>query len=218
MKSTTLRRTGAIAASTAVLALGLVACGSDDNASDTAAGGETSAAASPSESAAAEGAGAQVFGPACSAVPTSGKGSFDGMVNDPVATAASNNPLLKTLVKAVGIAGLGDTLNGLEAATVFAPTDDAFAAVPADTLNAVLKDKALLTKVLTHHVLPENLNPEDVIGTQKTVNGDELTVAGDTSAGVTVKDAKVTAKVLCGNIPTKNATVYVIDKVLVGAK
>lgn len=218
MKSTTLRRTGATAAAIAALSLSLVACGDDSN--DTAAdsGSTPSASASESTDSGSSDAGAQVFGPACSAVPTSGKGSFDGMVNDPVATAASNNPLLKTLVKAVGVAGLGDTLNGLEAATVFAPTDDAFAALPAATLNSVLKDKALLTKILTHHVLPENLNPEDVIGTQKTVNGDELTVAGDTEAGITVKDAKVTAKVLCGNIPTKNATVYVIDSVLVGAK
>ena len=75
-------------------------------------------------------ASADTFGAGCSAIPTEGKGSFNGMVTDPVGTAASNNPLLKTLVAAVTEADLVDTLNSAPALTVFAPTDDAFAKIP----------------------------------------------------------------------------------------
>jgi len=217
MLITTLRRPGTIAAAAAVLALGLGACGSsNDSASDQSAGSAdmtSSMAASPmaptSSAAAMSGAGAQTFGPACSAIPASGAGSFDGMVKDPVATAASNNPLLSTLVTAVGKAGLADTLNGADGLTVFAPTNDAFAKLPKATLDKVLADKALLTKILTHHVVAGELDPTQVVGKQTTLDKDAVTVSGDTG-GMTVDGAKV----LCGNIPTANATVYVIDTVL----
>ena len=82
------------------------------------------------------------FGPACSAVPKDGAGSFDGMAKDPVATAASNNPALSTLVTAVKQAGLVDTLNNAKDITVFAPTNDAFAKIPKADLDKVLADKA----------------------------------------------------------------------------
>jgi len=131
------------------------------------------------------------------------------MVKDPVATAASNNPLLSTLVAAVGKAGLADTLNGADGLTVFAPTNDAFAKLPKATLKKVLADKPLLTKILTHHVVAGKLDPTKVVGKQTTLDKDSVTVSGDTS-GMTVDGAKV----LCGNIPTANATVYVIDSVL----
>ncbi|MCL8024064.1 fasciclin domain-containing protein [Nocardioides bruguierae] len=216
MKRTTLRLSGGLAV--AVLTMGgLAACGSestDNAASDT----ETSASATESESmdsmesedtTTEASAGDQVFGPACSAVPTDGAGSFDGMVSDPVATAASNNPLLGTLVSAVQAADLVDTLNGADALTVFAPTDDAFAEIPKKTLNAVLKDKDTLTAILTHHVVAGQMDPDQIVGDQETLNGDMVTVEGDTD-GMTVDGANV----LCGNIPTANATVYVIDQVL----
>ncbi len=206
MKRTALRRTGAGLAALA-LSVGMAACSSeDDSAEDT--GAETSASAS-AETETEASAGDQVFGPACDAVPTSGSGSFDGMVQDPVATAASNNPLLGTLVTAVGEAGLVDTLNDAEALTVFAPTDDAFGAIPEDTLNAVLADKDTLTSILTYHVVGGQLDPEAVVGKQETLQGGTVNVKGDTD-GMTVNNANV----LCGNIPTANATVYVIDTVL----
>ena len=206
MKRTALRRTGAGLAALA-LSVGMAACSSeDDSAEDT--GAETSASAS-AETETEASAGDQVFGPACDAVPTSGAGSFDGMVQDPVATAASNNPLLGTLVTAVGEAGLVDTRNDAEALTVFAPTDDAFGAIPEDTLNAVLADKDTLTSILTYHVLPGQMGPDDVTGKQETLQGGTVNVKGDTD-GMTVNNASV----LCGNIPTANATVYVIDTVL----
>ena len=131
------------------------------------------------------------------------------MATEPVATAASANPLLKTLVAAVGKAGLVDTLNSADALTVFAPTDDAFAKIPSKALNKVLADKATLTKILTHHVIAGQLSPDQIDGTHDTLAKDQVTVSGDTN-GMTVDGAKV----LCGNIPTANATVYVIDSVL----
>jgi uncharacterized surface protein with fasciclin (FAS1) repeats len=152
-----------------------------------------------------------VFGPACASVPTGGEGSLDGMVDDPVATAASNNPLLTTLVSAVQQAGLVDTLNSQQAITVFAPADPAFAKIPKADLDAVLADKAMLTKVLTYHVVPTRYDKEGILDakTLPTLEGDTLTVAGS-GDNVTVNGASV----LCGNIPTANATVFVIDTVM----
>ena len=149
------------------------------------------------------------FGPGCAGVPTSGEGSVEGMADDPVATAASNNPLLKTLVAAVTEAGLVDTLNSAEDLTVFAPTDDAFAAIPKKDLNALLKDKKALTTVLTHHVIGERLDPRCVAGEHETLAGDMLTVEGE-GENFTIGDATV----VCGNVQTANATVYVVDQVL----
>ncbi|MCY7395574.1 MAG: fasciclin domain-containing protein [Nocardioides sp.] len=225
MKRSALRRSGGIAAIALSLSVTLAAC--SDDAADTTASDTTSESSAPAEAAPSEaesseaapeatGAGAETFGEGCAAVPTEGPGSFDGMVTDPVATAASNNPLLETLVTAVSEAGLVETLNGLPAATVFAPTNDAFAAIPEDQLTSILADKALLTKILTHHVLPEKFDPTAVVGEQPTVNGDNLTIEGD-ETGMTVTDSAVTANVICGNVPTANATVYVIDAVMAGA-
>jgi uncharacterized surface protein with fasciclin (FAS1) repeats len=153
------------------------------------------------------------FGPGCSAVPASGPGSFDGMATEPVATAASNNPLLSTLVTAVTAANLGDTLNSAQDITVFAPTNDAFAALPKETLDAALADPSgLLTKVLTNHVVQGTLTPDKVAGDHTTLGGGTITVTGSGT------DWKVEeAAVVCGNVKTANATVYIIDQVLLPA-
>ena len=151
------------------------------------------------------------FGAACSAVPATGAGSFDGMAADPVATAASNNPVLSTLVTAVTAAGLGDTLNTAEDITVFAPTDDAFAALDAATLDAAMADPTgLLTTVLTYHVVPGRLAPDQLAGSHETLEGDTLEIAGSGEAFTVNGDAMV----VCGNVQTANATVYIIDGVL----
>ncbi|GAB3076719.1 hypothetical protein GCM10027080_22170 [Pedococcus soli] len=153
---------------------------------------------------------AKPFGSGCAAVPTSGKGSFSGMATDPVATAASNNPALSTLVTAVGEAGLGETLNSAKDITVFAPSNDAFKAVPKATMDAAMKDpKGLLTKVLTNHVVEGRLTPETLAGEHKTLGGGTITVEG---SGESFKVG--TANVVCGNVQTANATVYIIDGVL----
>jgi uncharacterized surface protein with fasciclin (FAS1) repeats len=95
---------------------------------------------------------------------------------------------------------------------VFAPTDDAFAKIPEKDLKAVLADKATLTAILTHHVIGEKLDPTAIVGPHDSLNGDKVTVEGDAETGMTVDGGA--ANVICGNIPTANATVYVIDSVL----
>jgi uncharacterized surface protein with fasciclin (FAS1) repeats len=151
------------------------------------------------------------FGVACAGVPATGAGSFEGMAKDPVATAASNNPALSTLVTAVGAAGLGDTLNTTDDITVFAPTNDAFGALDKATLDAALADpKGLLTTVLTYHVVAGRLAPDQLAGTHETLQGGTIEVTGS-GEEFTVNG---TAKVVCGNVQTQNATVYIIDGVL----
>ena len=127
------------------------------------------------------------------------------------ARAASANPLLSTLVTAVGEAGLVDALNSAEELTVFAPANPAFEAIPAKDLNALLQDKKALAQVLTHHVVPEQIAPEDLSGEFETLAGDTVTINGS-GEEATIGGEKAT--VLCGNVPTANATVYVIDSVL----
>ncbi|GAA1913456.1 fasciclin domain-containing protein [Nocardioides hwasunensis] len=208
-------RTLGIAAIALTASMSLAACGSDsdtDAASDPTSSATTSETPSetPSETTSEEPAADDApFGPACSQVPTDGPGSVEGMAQDPVATAASNNPLLETLVAAVTAADLGDTLNSAQDITVFAPINDAFAAIPKKDLNALLKDKEALTTVLTHHVVEGRLSPADVAGEHETLAGDTLTVDGS-GEDFTIGDASV----VCGNVQTANATVYLIDQVL----
>jgi uncharacterized surface protein with fasciclin (FAS1) repeats len=133
------------------------------------------------------------------------------MAVDPVATAASHNPVLSTLVTAVTAAGLGDTLNTADGITVFAPSNDAFKAMDQATLKKALADpKGLLTTVLTYHVVAGRLSPAQLAGTHKTLQGTTLTVTGS-GTDFTVNGS---AKVICGNVQTANATVYIIDGVL----
>jgi uncharacterized surface protein with fasciclin (FAS1) repeats len=182
--------------------LSMAACGSSDQAST---GSQPSAPPPTTDQMAA----AQ-FGPACAGVPKDGAGSFTGMAKDPVATAASNNPALSTLVAAVKQAGLVDTLNGAKDVTVFAPSNDAFAKIPKATLDKVLADKATLTKILTYHVVPQTVSPMDLAsGTFETLEKGSVTTSGS-GMSYKVNDANV----VCGNVKTANATVYIIDTVL----
>jgi uncharacterized surface protein with fasciclin (FAS1) repeats len=163
----------------------------------------------PSASAMAAG---ENFGPGCAAVPTdaSNPGSFTAMAKEPVATAASGNPLLSTLVGAVQKANLVDALNSAQGVTVFAPANSAFEKIPAETLNGVVNDDATLKKVLTYHVVPGRLSPEQLAGTHTTLQGQELTVAGS-GTDFTVDG---NSSVVCGSVQTRNATVYIVDSVL----
>ncbi len=150
------------------------------------------------------------FGPACGAVPTEGEGSFEGMTDDPAAVAASNNPLLSTLVEAVTQAGLVDTLSSDGPFTIFAPTNDAFMQIPPEDLDAVLADQELLTSILTYHVVAgDQLDAAQLgeAGTAATVNGAELEFGTD---GTTVNGVDV----LCSDVMTANATVHIIGSVL----
>jgi uncharacterized surface protein with fasciclin (FAS1) repeats len=161
-------------------------------------------------------AAADLVGPGCAdyaAMVPDGAGSVQGMAADPVAVAASNNPLLTTLVAAVSgklnpKVDLVSTLNGSEF-TVFAPVDDAFKKIPAATIDGLKTDDATLTKILTYHVVPGQIAPDQIVGTHKTVEGQDVTVTGS-GDDLMVGDAKV----ICGGVHTANATVYLIDTVL----
>lgn len=188
----------------------LVGCGSSEEAAST--GGSESMAPETSQAEAAPASGE--FGPACSAVPADGPGSFEGMSKDPVATAASNNPVLSTLVTAVKEAGLVDTLNSAKGITVFAPTNDAFAKIPEADLKKVLADKKTLTDILTYHVVGETVTPAQLAsGEYATLQGGQVETSGE-GEEYTVNDANV----VCGNVQTGNATVYIIDTVLMPKK
>ena len=216
------------------LAVTLAACGSSATPAASSASSAASSAASsmmPSSSMAAPSSsmasssgsmssgaamGASLVGPGCAdyakQVPT-GAGSVDGMAQDPVATAASNNPLLTTLVAAVSgkvnpQVDLVNTLNSGEF-TVFAPVDSAFAKIDAGTMDTLKTNSTLLSGILTYHVVAGQLDPSQVVGTHPTVNGASVTVTG---SGDTLKVND--ASVICGGVKTKNATVYLIDTVL----
>lgn len=161
---------------------------------------------------------ANLVGPGCAAYADAnpdGGGSIVGMAQDPVAVAASNNPLLTTLVAAVSgqlnpDVNLVDVLNGSEF-TVFAPVDDAFAKLPAETVEALMlpENAELLSSILTYHVVPGQILPADIAGELTTVNGATVTVTGS-GDNLMVGDSAV----ICGGVRTANATVYLIDTVL----
>jgi uncharacterized surface protein with fasciclin (FAS1) repeats len=227
----TKRRNLSILGIAAVSMFGLAACGGGNEAaseatpssmaSETSMASESpSADASMSPSASADAAmdpAANLVGPGCAGyaetVPD-GAGSVAGMALDPVATAASNNPILTQLTAAVsgGInpdVDLVDTLNGGEF-TVFAPVDEAFAALPAEAVEGLKTDTEGLSSILTYHVVPGKIQPAELEGTtQTTVQGETLEVTGSGDE-LKVNDANV----ICGGVQTANAVVYLIDAVM----
>ncbi|MGA8995438.1 MAG: fasciclin domain-containing protein [Nocardioidaceae bacterium] len=219
----TMKRIAAATAVVSALALTAACGGSDtsataDDASSSAAP-ETSSAAPETSDAATSDPAANLVGPGCAdyakAVPD-GSGSVAGMAQDPVAVAAGNNPLLKTLTAAVSgklnpKVNLVDTLNGGEF-TVFAPVDSAFAKLPAATVKTLGTPAGAdtLTKVLTYHVVAGQMTPDEVAGkTLTTVEGEKLKVTG---SGDSLQAQS--ANVICGGVQTANATVYLVDGVL----
>jgi uncharacterized surface protein with fasciclin (FAS1) repeats len=134
--------------------------------------------------------------------------SFSTQAADIVDTAVSAGKF-QTLVSAVQQAGLVDTLKGAGPFTVFAPTDEAFAKLPKEQLDALLQDKAMLAKVLTYHVVPAKVLAQDVkAGQVPTVQGSALTVT--TRGGIAVDQANVVA----ADIVADNGVIHVIDRVL----
>jgi uncharacterized surface protein with fasciclin (FAS1) repeats len=212
----------AAAGLSAVAIIGLSACSSDksteaasSSSSSQAMTGQAMTAAAPSSAMADPAAG--VVGSGCAGyaktVP-SGPGSVAGMAQDPVAVAASNNPVLTTLTSALSgklnpNVNLVETLNSNPGLTVFAPTDDAFAKIDPATIEKLKTDSDLLTKILTYHVVEGQASPTAVVGDHKTLEGGSVKVAG---AG---PDLKINdAGLVCGGVKTANATVYMIDTVL----
>jgi uncharacterized surface protein with fasciclin (FAS1) repeats len=220
MRSTSRSTRAALAAFsiTAVAVLGLTGCSMGGSAAETQEPAMSQEAESMEEAMEMDPA-ADLVGSGCAAyaeaVPD-GPGSVVGMSTDPVAVAASNNPLLTTLVAAVSgqlnpEVDLVDTLNGDEF-TVFAPVDDAFAKIDPATIEALKTDAATLSSILTYHVVPGQLSPDEVVGTLTTVQGGTVEVTGSGDA-LMVNDAAV----ICGGVHTANATVYLIDTVLLPA-
>ncbi|MCP9276235.1 fasciclin domain-containing protein [Mycolicibacterium arenosum] len=220
------RKSFAAVGLTAVAILGVSAC-SSDTASDTASSVSSSASSisssvassttsAPAMTGAADPA-ADLVGTGCAAygeANPSGPGSIVGMSTEPVATAASGNPELSTLVSALSgklnpNVNLVETLNSNPALTVFAPTNDAFAKLPPETLETLKTDSDLLSSILTYHVVEGQASPAQVVGDHKTLQGGNVTVTGE-GEGIKVNDAGL----VCGGVKTANATVYMIDTVL----
>ena len=190
------------------LALTAAACGSS---TPGAAAPGASPTHDPMASHAAAAAATTAFGPDCGMVPTTGMGSMHGMSMDPVVTAASHNPLLTTLAADVKAAGLTGDLNSMHTITVFAPANTAFAKLSASGMS-MMHSKAELAKILKYHIVSGQITPAEL------AHGMTLT----TLEGGTLKASKMgavyevnNADVICGNIHTANATVYIINKVLI---
>lgn len=205
------------------LALVAAACGDDDDNADTGTDAPTeeasddTAAPSDEDDDAAPANSAEICdtdGLVDAVQSGPDEGTLEGMTDDPVGTAASSNPVLTTLVTAVTAAELVDTLNSAEALTVFAPTDCAFAELDEATLQAALDDpKGLLTTVLGFHVIAgEQLSAEDLAGVTEleTFTGEILEVSAEGDSVMVGGQATV----LVPDIQTANATVHLIDSVM----
>ena len=214
-------KTVAVVGLSALTLFGSIACSKDSSTNASAApetGTSTSMAmTAPAMTGAMGDPAAGLVGTGCAAyakqVP-SGPGSVAGMAQDPVAVAASNNPMLTTLTSALSgklnpQVNLVDTLNSNPGLTVFAPTNDAFAKIDAATLDKLKTDSDLLTKILTYHVVEGQASPAKVDGQHTTLQGAPVTVTG-TGPDIKVNDAGL----VCGGVKTANATVYMIDTVL----
>lgn len=223
MGTTFSRRIATVAAAAAATGIVLAGCSTDngsmeseDTSSAMTSSSEMTTASSAESSKAMADPAAMLVGPGCADYAKAnpeGAGSVEGMAQEPVATAASGNPLLTTLVKAVSgkvnpDVNLVDTLNNGEY-TVFAPTDDAFAKVDQATMDKLSTDADLLTTVLTHHVIEGQINPDEIDGTHTTLAGDKVEVTGE---GDNLKVGET--GVVCGGVQTANATVYLVDEVL----
>ncbi|MFG3659373.1 fasciclin domain-containing protein [Streptomyces sp. NPDC047706] len=146
------------------------------------------------------------FGPGCEALSQKADTARDKVVQ-----AAAAYPELSQLVAATVRAGLSGTLDGKPEITVFAPNDEAFQKVTASQLASLLSDPGELKKVLTYHVVDQEITPNELSdGSFTTVEGGELTTSGSDS-DFTVNGE---ASIVCGNIKAANATIYVIDSVL----
>jgi uncharacterized surface protein with fasciclin (FAS1) repeats len=209
--TSTLLTRGVLGTAVATLAIALSACSSDAS-SDSSASSGTATSTSPSTVSAAPADGP--FGPGCAAIPAE---SFTAMAAQPVVVAGSSNPALSTFVQAVTAANLGESLNTQQNITVLVPADSAFQAVPADALHALMADSAQLTAVLLHHVVQGRLTPAQLAGVHTTLNNDRVTIAGSGESFTIPGDGTIVgtdASVICGNVQTANATVYIVDQVL----
>lgn len=212
-----LRRSLAIAVTGLALAAGITACSSsknDNGGANSSAPATQPSNTTPSTTAPTSGSAAAsaLFGPGCASL-----GMTDAALAPaaavPVGTVAANVPFLSSVVTAANAAGLTATLNAAPALTVFAPVDDAFKKEPAAQVQALLTDpkmKPVLIATLKYHVLEGKVAKDALVGQHKTMQGTDITITGS-GDDFTVNGK---AKIICGGIQTKNATVYLIDTVL----
>jgi uncharacterized surface protein with fasciclin (FAS1) repeats len=165
---------------------------------------------SPSPTATATSTGG-VFGPGCSSLPMTGAGSTAAMAKQRVVAAATGNPQLSTLVAYVDRAHLANTLDTADNVTLFAPTNAAWNKLSSTQRANLANNPTQLKKVLTYHVVNQHITKADLPhGSFTTLEGSKLTTSG---SGSTFK-VNNTATIECGNIPTVNATVYLVNTVL----
>lgn len=217
------RRTIAISASLVAATLGVTACSGSGGSGNTpppttsvlTTGATTTAATNsnpPGTGGSAPVSSTQLFGPDCKSL-----GLTDAELAPagaaPVGTVAAGVPFLSNVVTAANAAGLTATLNAAPAITVFAPVDDAFKKEPPAQVQALLTDpkmKAQLVATLKFHIVEGRIDKASLAGTHKSLQGQDLTVTGS-GENYTVNGK---ARIICGGIQTKNATVYLIDTVL----
>lgn len=206
-----------ITAAAAALALGLSACGGNTQSDDTAMGGEVDETGSPTEDDSAteesepQESADETFGSECSEIPDEGEGSLGSMAEEPVATAISQSSMLSTLGEMLDQAELVDTLDSENELTVFAPTDAAFDQMSDEEMDSLQEDQQQLTDLLQYHVVEGTQEPTDLEdGSFTSLQGAEVTTQGSEEE-FTVDDE---AQIVCGNVQTSNATIYMIDKVL----
>ena len=191
------------------LALAAAACGSSGGPAASASRSPHHPMASHSQS--MTHATSSVFGPDCGMIPRTGMGSLHGMGMDPVVTAATHNPLLSDLTRAINGAGLASGLDAMHTLTVFAPANSAFSKLSGSTMT-MMHSRAEVTRILKYHVVRGHVTPAEL------ASGKPLT----TLEGSALKPSRMgtvyevnSADVICGGIQTANATVYIINKVLI---
>ena len=200
MKST---RTLLVAASIVSVALALTACSQSDPAPAPSAAPTTAAVASGP------------FGAACSVIPADVAAAAPTVA---AADAAGKIPDLSTLVSFVGAAGLGQNLNTTPNITIFAPTNAAFAKIDAATVAALQADPSgKLANILKYHVVGSDITPDKLVGQFTTLNGAPITIAGSGQTFTVTTTSGNVSNIVCGNVKTANARVYVIDTVLLPA-
>jgi len=201
-------RAAALPVIAVALAVTAAACSSAASTTSAPPVASQHAAASPSKSMTET---AATIGTDCGMIPAAGMGSMHGMAMDPVVTAASHNPLITTLAAEISKAELTSTLNSARNITVFAPDNEAFKKLSGHEM-AMMSGMAELAKVLKYHVVSGRITPADLASgkTLTTLEGSELKTSKMGST-YEVNNAAVT----CGNLHTANATVYIINKVLI---
>lgn len=202
-----MRRSTLAAATTAVaLVLALGACGSGGDDEDP-----EGAEQETGEGSAGDGSAAGPFGPGCSDFPSEGEGSLDAMADQPFATAVAGSPVLGRLSDALKRAGLDGELDTAEGMTVFAPTNEAFDMYPDQEMDDLLDDPDSLAYLLNYHVVAGEVGSGELNGgVFDSLNGGQVRTSGSTGA-YTVDDY---SPVVCADVRTANATVHVVDMLL----